>query len=56
MALVNTAFNLTRAEKPHEQRADGHEIDKTAAKGDAKNVAAPPGLKLPETTSGDGDG
>jgi len=56
VALVNTAFNLTRAEKPHEQRADGHEIDKAAAKGDAKNVAAPPGLKVAETTSGDGDG
>ena len=56
VALVNTAFNLTRAEKPHEQRADGHEIDKAAAQGDARNVAAPPGLKVPETASGDGGG
>ena len=28
VALINTAFNLTRAEKPHEQRADGQGMDK----------------------------
>jgi GH15 family glucan-1,4-alpha-glucosidase len=55
VALVNTAFNLTRAEKPHRQRAGGHKIDKAAATGDARNVAAPPGLKVPETASGDED-
>jgi GH15 family glucan-1,4-alpha-glucosidase len=34
IALINTAFNLTRAEKPAEQRADGHatvRADKEAA-------------------------
>ena len=42
VALINTAFNLTRAEKPHEQRADGQGMEKSS-KGDAKNVAGPPG-------------
>jgi GH15 family glucan-1,4-alpha-glucosidase len=39
VALINTAFNLTRAEKPQEQRADGQGMEK--AKGEAKNVAGP---------------
>jgi GH15 family glucan-1,4-alpha-glucosidase len=39
VALINTAFNLTRADKPQEQRADGHDPDKA---GDAANVQAPP--------------
>jgi GH15 family glucan-1,4-alpha-glucosidase len=41
--LINTAFNLTRSEKPAEQRANGQEGDKTP-KGDPKNVPAPPEL------------
>jgi GH15 family glucan-1,4-alpha-glucosidase len=44
IALINTAFNLTRAEKPQEQRADGHHMDKATdarAKGDARNVTGP---------------
>jgi GH15 family glucan-1,4-alpha-glucosidase len=56
VALINTAFNLTRAEKPQQQRADGHDIDKAAdrapAKGDAKNVAGPPGGERREPTGG----
>ena len=51
VALINTAFNLTRAEKPQEQRADGHDMQKAgdqAAKGDAKNVAGPPGEPQPD--------
>src|SRR5262249_40937412 len=47
VALINTAFNLTRAEKPQEQRADRHDTDRASveqsSKGDAKNVAGPPG-------------
>jgi GH15 family glucan-1,4-alpha-glucosidase len=54
VALINTAFNLTRAEKPQEQRADGHAMEQAgdqAAKGDAKNVAGPPGGEHREATS-----
>lgn len=43
VALINTAFNLTRSEKPAQQRANGHEGDKTP-KGDPKHVPAPPEL------------
>src|SRR6185436_687286 len=52
VALINTAFNLTRAEKPQEQRADGHEgAPKTdAGKGDAEKVAAPPELNRRATS------
>ena len=50
VALINTAFNLTRADKPQEQRADGHRKD--SRKGDAQNVAAPPGSKRPAASSG----
>lgn len=55
VALINTAFNLTRAEKPAEQRTDGHGID-SSPKGDAKNVQAPPeldrdGTSRPELSS-----
>jgi len=40
VALINTAFNLTRAEKPQQQRAaQGME----GKKGDPANVQAPPG-------------
>ncbi len=31
VALINTAFNLTRAEKPHEQRASDHKVAQPAA-------------------------
>ena len=52
VALINTAFNLTRAEKPHRQRADGQSLDKAATdsptKGDAKNVAGPAGISRRE--------
>lgn len=40
VALINTAFNLTRIAKPQEQRADG-----------AGEVAVPPGLSRPEAPS-----
>jgi GH15 family glucan-1,4-alpha-glucosidase len=50
VALINTAFNLTRAEKPQEQRADGQGMDKSS-KGDAKNVAGPPVVSRPEPSS-----
>ena len=49
VALINTAFNLTRAEKPQEQRADG-DHDNTP-KGDAEKVAAPPELNRRATSS-----
>jgi GH15 family glucan-1,4-alpha-glucosidase len=49
IALINTAFNLTRLEKPQEQRADG--TGKAGHKGDAHNVAAPGGIKRPEASS-----
>jgi len=54
VALINTAFNLTRAEKPQEQRADGLDLDKASdkqAKGDARNVAGPPGVTRREPSS-----
>jgi GH15 family glucan-1,4-alpha-glucosidase len=41
VALINTAFNLTRAEKPQEQRADGDGLE-DGKTGDAENVQAPP--------------
>jgi GH15 family glucan-1,4-alpha-glucosidase len=50
VALINTAFNLTRAEKPQEQRADGQGMDKSS-KGDAKNIAGPPVVSRPEPSS-----
>jgi len=40
VALINTAFNLTRAEKPQEQRADGQGMP--GEKGEAQKVQAPP--------------
>ena len=40
VALINTAFNLTRIAKPQDQRADG-----------ADEVAVPPGLSRPEAPS-----
>jgi GH15 family glucan-1,4-alpha-glucosidase len=43
VALINTAFNLTRADKPQEQRADGH--DHGGEPGRAENVQAPPNAK-----------
>ncbi len=49
VALINTAFNLTRLAKPQEQRADGH--GDQHPKGDAHNVAAPGGIKRPEASS-----
>jgi GH15 family glucan-1,4-alpha-glucosidase len=41
VALINTAFNLTRAEKPQEQRAGRQDAE--AGTGDAQKVKAPPG-------------
>ena len=49
VALINTAFNLTRAEKPQEQRADGDRD--SAPKGDAGKVSAPPELNRRATSS-----
>jgi GH15 family glucan-1,4-alpha-glucosidase len=49
VALINTAFNLTRAEKPQEQRADGDR--ESAPKGDAGKVSAPPELNRRATSS-----
>ena len=49
VALINTAFNLTRLEKPAEQRADGN--TEPSPKGDARNVAAPPELSRREASS-----
>jgi GH15 family glucan-1,4-alpha-glucosidase len=49
VALINTAFNLTRIAKPQEQRADGH--GNRHPKGDAQNVAAPGGIRRPEASS-----
>ncbi|HYD08383.1 MAG TPA: glycoside hydrolase family 15 protein [Reyranella sp.] len=40
VALINTAFNLTRAEKPQQQRADSQGVE--GKKGAAENVQAPP--------------
>jgi hypothetical protein len=39
VGLINTAFNLTRLEKPQEQRARHHRAQ--PKKGDPKKVAAP---------------
>jgi len=47
VALINTAFNLTRAEKPQAQRADGQGMD-MSSKGDAKKVAGPAGVSRRE--------
>ncbi|MBS0221785.1 MAG: glycoside hydrolase family 15 protein [Proteobacteria bacterium] len=46
IALINTAFNLTRSQKPSEQRANGHHglKGKGKAKPNAKKVSAPPRL------------
>lgn len=44
VALINTAFNLTRLAKPAEQRADGHETMGSPSRRDARKVAAPPEL------------
>ncbi len=50
VALINTAFNLTRLEKPQQQRADG--VRDSSPKGDAQNVAAPGEIRRPEASSG----
>ena len=50
VALINTAFNLTRAEKPQEQRADGDGL--AGKKGDAEKVQAPPGSTRRAASSG----
>jgi hypothetical protein len=43
LALVNSAYNLTRAEKPVEQRADGHHKRRRSAKaGEGKKRNRPP--------------
>jgi GH15 family glucan-1,4-alpha-glucosidase len=49
VALINTAFNLTRADKPQEQRADGHGHE--GEPGRAENVQAPPDAKRKPTPS-----
>ncbi len=48
VALINTAFNLTRIDKPQEQRADGV-VD--AHQGDANKVTSPGGIKRPVASS-----
>ena len=49
VALINTAFNLTRIAKPQEQRAARH--GDRRPKGDAHNVAAPPEFSRREVSS-----
>jgi len=44
VALINTAFNLTRADKPQEQRADGDRL--RVKTGDAEKVQAPDAKRL----------
>jgi GH15 family glucan-1,4-alpha-glucosidase len=51
VALINTAFNLTRAEKPQEQRAAGQGAA-SKKKGDAGKVQAPPGSTRRAASSG----
>ncbi len=57
VGLINTAFNLTRAEKPAEQRADGDRglqpEDKPGAGADAKRAQSPPDLSGREPSSVD---
>lgn len=50
VALINTAFNLTRAEKPQEQRADG--VGPHGSAGDAEHVQSPPEPKRRAASSG----
>jgi GH15 family glucan-1,4-alpha-glucosidase len=52
VALINTAFNLTRSQKPSEQRSDGHGGLETGSQPDAKNVSAPPELNRQAMSSG----
>ncbi len=52
IALINTAFNLTRIQKPAEQRADGHEDLKSPIPPEAAKVAAPPDLNRRASSSG----
>ncbi|SJZ44380.1 Glucoamylase (glucan-1,4-alpha-glucosidase), GH15 family [Enhydrobacter aerosaccus] len=42
IALINTAFNLTRFHKPSEQRASSHDVQTSPEKPDPKKVEAPP--------------
>jgi len=55
IALINTAFNLTRNHKPSEQRSGAHPSAhhglKGKAKPNAKKVSAPPRLSRRETSS-----
>ena len=51
IALINTAFNLTRNQKPSEQRAGGHHGLQSKAKPDAKKVSAPRRLNRRKTSS-----
>jgi GH15 family glucan-1,4-alpha-glucosidase len=51
VALINTAFNLTRADKPQEQRADGEGLEDERT-GDAENVQAPPEPRRRAASSG----
>jgi len=59
VGLINTAFNLTRAEKPSEQRANGDtkpgaESDtKPGADADPKRAQSPPGLSRREPSEVD---
>src|SRR6185437_8488156 len=52
VALINTAFNLTRSQKPSEQRSDGHGGLETGGRPDAKKVSAPPELNRQAMSSG----
>src|SRR5262249_2797281 len=49
VALINTAFNLTRLEKPSEQRASEQTAE--PRKGDAQKVATPSDVRRPEPSS-----
>lgn len=48
VALINTAFNLTRIDKPQEQRADGVA---DPHQGDAHKVTSPGGINPPKASS-----
>jgi GH15 family glucan-1,4-alpha-glucosidase len=52
VGLINTAFNLTRGEKPAEQRADGDRDIPAGEAGDAKRAQQPEELKsrVPSST------
>jgi GH15 family glucan-1,4-alpha-glucosidase len=42
IALINTAFNLTRSQKPAEQRADRHDVPEDGGQQSGREAPAPP--------------